>query len=99
MHKRPCSIPQGCPWSKECLAVLTRVWINRIQQVTSFTSVRVLADDLMLITEAPADRSDLDLLRDHVLAVEETLAFLSSLGARVSVQVCGDLQFRFRQGP
>ena len=49
-YQKPCSIPQGCPWSMMALALLVRPWILMIESQTAAIP-RALADDLCLWTQ------------------------------------------------
>ena len=47
-YSKPCSIPQGCPFSMAMLALVTRPWISYIKCHYQRVVPRALADDLSL---------------------------------------------------
>ena len=80
--KRRFAIPQGCPLSLTFLCLLTRIWVLFIQATCPYTSVRVVADDLMLVSEFPAGFSEEEAVVAHLQAMDSTVAFLRDMGRR-----------------
>eukprot|EP00969_Alexandrium_andersonii_P071704 3165899-Alexandrium_andersonii.AAC.1 len=48
--KRQLSVPQGCPWSMAALSRIMRVWIVMVGHSCPEVSVRILADDMLVLT-------------------------------------------------
>eukprot|EP00969_Alexandrium_andersonii_P260869 11533335-Alexandrium_andersonii.AAC.1 len=66
------------------LSVLMTVWINVMEANHGDTIVRVLADDILLMTGMEEDLSEQMAHEKHADAVEASVAVLQAMGARVS---------------
>jgi hypothetical protein len=94
-HKHPRGIPQGCPLSMVCLALLARPWILMMKE--KGLAPRLLADDVLLLSfscpsspDAPAPPHPFPYATSHeylsrfVDGFNSTLAFFADAGGKVS---------------
>ena len=81
LYKRPCAIPQGCPWSMGHLSKLAEGWGKIMEEAGGAPTL--LADGLKVRTEA-AIGEDVDLCERHHGCVKATLTFFEAMGARIA---------------
>ncbi len=79
-HIERCSIPQGCPFSMALVALITRVWVAKMEDIN--VEPRCLADDLLFVACGTAHRSR------AIAAMLSSRNFFHDLGARVATNKC-----------
>ena len=93
-HRKPCSIPQGCPFSMMLTGFTFHPWAAKIRAMQAI--LRGLADDLTIIAIGPGHE------RRFKLAYGETINFLHTIGAKPAPTKCftfsssADTRFRLR---
>eukprot|EP00969_Alexandrium_andersonii_P287974 12731090-Alexandrium_andersonii.AAC.1 len=69
--RRATAIPQGCPWSMLATAIWATPWLRMLRALPGPVSGRVLADDLLLMTEGPSGEDE-EAFHNHSTALEAT---------------------------
>ena len=77
-HARPSGIPQGCPLSMMLIALITRPWMQMVEEHN--VTPRGLADDLLVIA------AGVDHVANLIEATEKTHEFPDLIGAKVATK-------------
>ena len=79
-HRDKSSIPQGCPFSMNMVALLMRPWIMKMKD--NGIEPRTLADDLFFFTKGENNE------QEAIKGMEMSLQFFEDIGAKVAPKKC-----------